>query len=130
MRMREMRAILKLIDDMPREEQLRCVEKLDEMWRDYYDIRFDCIGWWEESKRKYRAYLALTGGRRGIGVSTWNEKSRLERRLVSQYSDKRAIVSTRHVFVSSAGSADPPSSVLLYGSIFKKKVSPAKSKLP
>jgi hypothetical protein len=52
MRIREMREILKVIDDMPREEQLICVQRLQEAWWDYDDNRADWKTWWEQAKKK------------------------------------------------------------------------------
>ena len=66
MRIREMREILKLIDDMPREEQLLCVQKLHELWWDYDENRFDGKAWWAEARRKYATYQRA-GGRTEAG---------------------------------------------------------------
>lgn len=51
MRIKEMREILHLIDDMPREEQLICAQRLREAWW-AYDDRTDWRLWWAEAKKK------------------------------------------------------------------------------
>jgi hypothetical protein len=30
-------------------------KKLEEMWRDFDENRFDCKAWWEEARREYAA---------------------------------------------------------------------------
>lgn len=60
-----MREILKVIDDMPREEQLAMVEMMRERWDDWYSHRFDSKEWWAEGKRKYADYLAANGRSEG-----------------------------------------------------------------
>jgi hypothetical protein len=58
MRIREMREILKFIDDMPREEQLICAQKLEELWRDYDQNRFDSKAWWADARMQYARFHA------------------------------------------------------------------------
>jgi hypothetical protein len=51
-----MREILQVIDDMPREEQLICVQRLHEAWWDYDDNRANWKAWWEKARRKGVAF--------------------------------------------------------------------------